>query len=328
MSTELSIKRRFLNLRTFISFALGLAFILFLLLRLDVDMRATYERIRSAHPLLYLLAFVVYYASFPLRAWRWHLLLENAGERQLPSAWRLTPIMLINWSANTVVYARLGDAYRAYLLREESGASFTRAVGTVVAERMMDLAVVVGLMMVALTGAWRGGAGALPFLGIGLLALLGLFLLLMARLGPWLAQKLPARLSHILASFRQGVLGSFRRLPLIALLSVAIWLLETGRFFLVAAALDLQVSPMLLLFTAQAIALLVALPLTPGGIGIVEPGVAGILMLVLSREEAWSVAILDRTISYLSLIAVGLVILLLREVLRLRAASRAREENR
>jgi hypothetical protein len=115
-------------------------------------------------------------------------------------------------------------------------------------------------------------------------------------------------------------LGSFRRLPFIALLSIAIWLLETARFFLVATALDIQVNPMLLLFTAQAVALLVALPLTPGGIGIVEPGVAGILMLALPREAAWSIAILDRTVSYLSLIVVGLAVLLARELFYLKGA--------
>lgn len=319
MSAETSIKKRFLNLRTLISFALALSFILFLLMRLDVDMGDTWERITSSRPLPYLLAFIVYYATFPLRAWRWRLLLENAGERRLPSVRRLTPIILISFFANTIVYARMGDAYRAYLLREETGARFTRAVGTVVAERMMDMAVVVSLILIAGVGTWQGRWGILPLLGVGIVGLLGLFLLLLSWLGPWVALRLPARLSSTLTSLRQGVLGSFRRLPIIALLSIAIWLLETARLFLVVSALDIQVSPMLLLFTAQAIALLSALPITPAGIGIVEPGVAGILMLVLPAEAAWSIAIMDRTVSYLSLIVVGLSILLLREIRRLRA---------
>lgn len=149
-----------------------------------------------------------------------------------------------------------------------------------------------------------------------------LFLLLLSRLGPWLALRLPARLGSIQASFQQGVLGSFRRLSFIALLSVAIWLLETSRLFLVAAALDIQVSPMLLLFAAQAIALLVAVPITPAGIGVVEPGVAGILMwAALTREEARSGIIMDRTVSYLRPHCVGLGMLLLRELRRLRAPS-------
>ncbi|MDP7240154.1 MAG: lysylphosphatidylglycerol synthase transmembrane domain-containing protein, partial [Dehalococcoidia bacterium] len=265
---------------------------------------------------------LVYYATFPLRAWRWRLLLKNAGEHRVPSLWRLTQILLINWFANAIVYGRLGDAYRAYLLRMETGAGFTRAVGTVVAERIMDLMVIVSLTLLAGLGAWRESEWtALPFLGLGLLSSLGVFLLVAAWLGPWLATILPPRLGQIMASLQQGVLGSFRQLPFIALLSIAIWLLETARFFLIATALDLKVNPMLLLFTAQAVALLVALPLTPGGIGIVEPGVAGILMLALPREAAWSVAILDRTVSYLSLIVVGLTVLLAREFFRLKGVA-------
>ncbi|MEE9203309.1 MAG: flippase-like domain-containing protein, partial [Dehalococcoidia bacterium] len=136
-----------------------------------------------------------------------------------------------------------------------------------------------------------------------------------------------ARLSSIMTSLQQGVLGSFRRLPSVAILSVAIWLLETSRLFLVVSALDLQVSPMLLLFTAQATALLAAVPLTPAGLGVVEPGIAGILMLALPKEAAWSVAIMDRTVSYLSLIVVGLSIMLLREIRRLRApAARGKQK--
>ncbi|HLE02018.1 MAG TPA: UPF0104 family protein, partial [Dehalococcoidia bacterium] len=73
--SEVSLKRRFLNLRTLLSFALALGFLVFLLFRLDVDLSATWARMKGINPFLYLLAFLVYYASFPLRAWRWRLLL-------------------------------------------------------------------------------------------------------------------------------------------------------------------------------------------------------------------------------------------------------------
>lgn len=315
---EISLGRRFWNLRTAITIALALSFILFLLFRLEVDLGATGRMIRGSNPLLYFLSFLVYYASFPLRAWRWNLLLKNAGMEGVPSPGRLTPLLLLNWFANCILPVRLGDAYRAYLLREEAGASLPRTVGTVAAERAMDLVVVVGLMFLAGVGIGQGRWGSLPYLAVGLVVLLGLFLLGMAKLAPRLSRRLPLRLAGIFASFQQGVLGSFRRLPLIAALSTLIWLLEAGRLILVAWALGLHPNPLLLLFTSQAIALLVSVPVTPGGLGLVEPGVAGILMTSLSREEAWSISLLDRTVAYLSLILVGLIILLLREVGRAR----------
>jgi uncharacterized protein (TIRG00374 family) len=54
--------------------------------------------------------------------------------------------------------------------------------------------------------------------------------------------------------------------------------------------------------------LLSAIPLTPGGLGIVETGVSGLLQLELTVELAVAVALVDRTISYLSIIATGGVV--------------------
>ena len=47
--------------------------------------------------------------------------------------------------------------------------------------------------------------------------------------------------------------------------------------------------------------LLTLIPLTPGGLGLVEPGMVGLLMVSLPRADALPVALLDRAISFLSL---------------------------
>jgi uncharacterized protein (TIRG00374 family) len=64
---------------------------------------------------------------------------------------------------------------------------------------------------------------------------------------------------------------------------------------------------------------LTTLPITPAGLGFVESAVVGILLLAsraglvagIDENLAASVAILDRTISYWSLIVVGLAVYLL-----------------
>lgn len=315
---QVSLKKRFLNLRTLLSIALAIAFLVFLLFRLDVDLSAIWANLKGANPFLYCLAFLVYYASFPLRAWRWKLLLVNVGfeASRLPSSRKLTQIILINFFANCILYARLGDVYRAYLLKEDSGVSFPRTLGTVLAERVLDLLTVLLLLIISGIGLWRQGGIFLPVLGIGLgvVALGGLFLGAMGRFGTAFSRLLPPRLRSLYLPFQEGTLGSFRQLLPIGLQGLGIWLLETGRLYLVAMALGIHPSPFLLLFAAQAIALLVAIPFTPAGLGLVEAGVAGVLMTALPREEAWSIALVDRTISFLSLIAVGLVLFALRQV--------------
>jgi uncharacterized protein (TIRG00374 family) len=51
-------------------------------------------------------------------------------------------------------------------------------------------------------------------------------------------------------------------------------------------------------------------PLTPGGLGVVETGITGLLMLSLAQSDAISVALLDRSISYVSVIILGIVSLI------------------
>jgi len=129
----------------------------------------------------------------------------------------------------------------------------------------------------------------------------------------------PVRFRMQWALFVQGTLGSFRSLPLVVGYSALAWAVESSRLYLVCLSLGLsQLSLPIILFVALASALLTTLPVTPAGLGFVESAIVGILLLAASfglapginENVATSVAILDRTISYWSLIVVGLGIYL------------------
>ena len=109
--------------RTLISFAIGFGVLLLTYQRLNVDLPGTWATLRQVNPWLYLLAFFVFYDGFVMRGLRWQRLLRNVGydegtTERLPSIWGLERIVLISWSANCLVPARLGDAYRGYLLKQ------------------------------------------------------------------------------------------------------------------------------------------------------------------------------------------------------------------
>jgi uncharacterized protein (TIRG00374 family) len=158
------------------------------------------------------------------------------------------------------------------------------------------------------------------FLGIAsllvLVAVVGL--LAMKQFGRRLARFLPARLRSSYDLFHQGALGSFRQLPILLAISLLTWFTEVGRLFFVIQALDLSttVSISLVIFVTLANAILTTVPITPGGLGIVEPGIVGLLGISLARSEAISVALLDRSISYLSIVVFGGVVFLIYQVSR------------
>ena len=310
---QVSLKQRFFNLRTGITFILAVSFLIFVFTRLNIDWGNTWDQMKSLRWHFYILAFVVYYISFPLRALRWRIMLRNVGYRdELPQLPRLTEIVFLSFFVNCILYARLGDVYRAYLLKEESEVSFTKTLGTVLAERVIDLMVVVILLVFAALAFWHGVTGGAATLilvvGLAMLVIMAALVTVMWRFGNRLERHLPSRIRNLYRPFQEGTLGSFRQLPVILLLSVIIWLLEAGRILMVSYALGLHPGLGLILFASLAIAILVALPATPGGLGLVETGLTGLFLLFLPREDASSLVLVDRTISYLSLVVFGLIL--------------------
>ena len=143
-------------------------------------------------------------------------------------------------------------------------------------------------------------------MAVGLAAMM----IVMRRYGASLARFLPARFQNRYHRFHRSALDSLKRLPIIFMLGVAGWMLEAARLYLVVQALDLSIGLPLVLVVALGHAILSTVP-TPGGIGAVEPGVTGLLTLGLARGDAVSITLVDRTITYLSVIVIGGVVFLL-----------------
>lgn len=323
--------RRFFNLRTLASFLLGFALLAVLLNRTNVEIGGIIERMAQVNVPLYLLALVSYYLTFVVRAFRWRKLLRNVGFLpgegvRLPTIAGISEIMLLSWFANCIMPAKLGDAYRAYLLKRSANVSFSKTFGTILAERIIDAVLLFVLLGLSASVAFRGTLPeeVLRILqgGLVLVVLVVIGLLSMRNLGRFIIVLVPKRFRPHYGMFEAGTLGAFSRgrMPMVLVYSMVAWAIEVSRLYLVCLSLGL-VNPAwpVILFVALAAALLTTVPFTPGGVGIVESGVTGILLLAggagllsgVDRNMAASIAILDRTISYWSLILVGLVIYLL-----------------
>lgn len=247
----------------------------------------------------------------------------NAGD-PLPHVLTCSRYIFLGWFANSITWFRLGDAYRSYVFVEDTGYSFSRAMGTVLSERVMDVVMIFVLIaLAALTfyGATDMGNIALFLVFAFLLVLIGVAgLLIMKQFGARLAWFLPTRLKNHYDRFHEGVMRSFARLPVLLFISSLIWFTEIGRLYFVVQSLDLSmtVSLSLIVFVTLANAILTTVPITPGGLGIVEPGIIGLLTLAMIRSEAVSVALLDRSISYLSIVVFGGVVFFLHQANRSR----------
>ena len=326
-----SLRRRVLSLPTLLSFGIAAAFILFLATGMDLDWGETWDNIRSMDPWLYAVAAVLYYISFIFRGARWRILAINAAARRngedvrVPSTLGMSQLILIGWFVNSIAWLRLGDAYRAHAFAEDSNSSFSWSLGTVLAERILDMVVVAVIMAisVAAVALTIGFSGSKYILIIPLIMVVGAIALvgLMVKFGARLARLLPRRIEAAYHRFHEGTIGSFDQLPAVMALGTIGWLLEMGRLYFVLQALGIEIGLPLTAVVALGHAILSTVP-TPGGVGAVEPGVTGLLLLKLSRPDAAAAAILDRSITYVSVIAVGGLVFLLRQVMQMRRAKR------
>src|SRR5215216_6353373 len=312
--------RRIFSLRNIASVFLTLL-VLYLVYRqvLSLDWQEVWTTVQGASPVLFALALVIFYCSFPLRALRWKALLTNLGygradRRPMPSALGLTRIMYVSWFANCVTVARLGDAYRGYLLKKEADVSFTVTLGTVLAERLLDLVVLAAMMGAGVLIVFHGSlpTEAAQALAAGLiLSVVGVVGLLGLRRFRWAFERvLPKRLHTHYSRLEHGAIDSFRgKLPLLVALSVSGWLLEGAALYGAAAAVGAPVAVAGALVIALGASLLTAVPFTPAGLGFAEAGMIVMLgWLGLDVPTATAVTLLFRLINYWSIVVLGFLL--------------------
>jgi glycosyltransferase 2 family protein len=316
---RISLTRRLRQPRTIISIAVPLAIIAIFFWINGEQLRTVPGLVLAANPALVLLAFIVFYAGFPLRGRRWALLLRGTGMRI--STKDSTEIIFLSWLVNCVAPAKLGDVYRAYLLKINSTASLSRTFGTVFIERVLDLFAIAVIGLAA--GYWSFRTGLPPpiqvvfGIGVVVVTVLAVGLFTMRNFGRRIIVALP--LPHVVRDlydrFEEGVFGALvvRQLPMLAFLTGLIWLTEGLRLFLVVQALgfeDVSLGLSGAVFVALIGSLLTAVPLSPAGFGVVEAGVIGVLHFGygVPLPEATAIALLDRVISVFSIIFFGSIV--------------------
>jgi glycosyltransferase 2 family protein len=314
------LSRRLRDPRTIISIVLPIALLVLIAFNLrGLDFNELVATILAANPLLLLAAFAIFYLGFPLRGLRWQALLRSAGTRV--GLRDSMEIIFISWLVNCLVPAKLGDVYRAWLLRANFTVSLSRTFGTVFIERIFDLFVIAILGLAAGFWSFRGGLPTevqIVFaIGIAFVLMLSIGLFTLRNFGRRTLIRLPVpakdKLLEFYERFEEGVFAiNPRQVPALAILTAFIWATEAMRLLFVIEALNFREVHLGIsgaFFVALAASLLTAIPFTPAGLGIVELGVVGILTVIygVNPTDATAITLVDRAISVLSIIVLGSV---------------------
>jgi uncharacterized protein (TIRG00374 family) len=300
------LKENLFRLRTLVGFAVAAA-VIYLFLK-NFELKAALSSISHAKGHFFLMAFAVYYLSLPLRGGRWGIFLKPAG--QSISYRPLTHYYFLSWFANALLPARIGDLYRAYLLKKNKDVSISLSLGVLFSERVFDLVITAALVAFSGVYFWSilQGSSERDYLIFGFMAVLIVSVFFIALIGglPNLWRFAPERWRPRLERFHSGLFKSLSLLPIIVVSTLLIWLSEALRLYFVFLAFGVNAGFLMALFISQASLILMAIPLSPAGLGLVEILMLKILASTgISTDMAGALTIMDRIISYWSLLALG-----------------------
>lgn len=312
MDDRLPLNSLLTSKKTIISFIISFL-ILYLLIR-NINMTELIAISKNMSIPLYIGAFLIHYSSFIVRGMRWKKLLDSLEIKT--DSITSTEIVFLSWFANSIVPAKIGDVYRSYLLKKENSEPISRSIGTIVVERMLDVALL--LFLLTLSG-YLLYEEQIPKdidqtlkLGYALIILLIFGVMFLKIFEKKLMHPIPESFRIHIANLSHGIFNSFSDIETIIyvlFMSLAIWVLESGRMFLVTESLGIDIGIYTIVFVALASTLLTAIPLTPAGLGAVEFSIVFLLALNgVDTNTGTAVAFLDRLISYWSLLIIGTIV--------------------
>jgi len=233
--------------------------------------------------------------NYALRFVKWHYYLAqiDAGHVSLRDSLKI----FVAGFTMVMTPGKVGELYKAWALKETNGVAISRAAPIVLAERITD-----GLAMVVLASAglllYRFGAAVL----LAVVLTMGGFVVVV-RIRPlalWLlrqGERIPI-ISRFANSLRESYESAYRLLGAKNLLfavglGVISWAAEGVALFLVLLGLGFVATPALLIQAVSALALstiLGAITFLPGGLGIVDGSLAGLLLLLTGTGAETAVA--------------------------------------
>ena len=264
----------------------------------------------AGHVALFGGAIAFYLAGCAVRAERWYELLRyNGAEPRRLDAYGL--VAVANFG-NNVLPARAGDALRVVLIAPRANTDARTAIGTIVAERVLDVVVLVGLFVVLAYGVLGGidvpSAGRLVFAALlvaGLIALAAAAALVLHRRGH--LRRVLAFLAPMADATRN--LRSNHGMQLLAV-TFAVWALEWIGWWLTARAVGLELALLEVGYLMGLASMFALVPSGPGYVGTFDAAIVfGVRALGFTGAQALSYVLLLRFVVTVPITLIGFVVL-------------------
>jgi glycosyltransferase 2 family protein len=314
-----------------------------ILVFLNVDIAKLGTALRSADYIYVLPALLLTSIGYLVRTARWRIILEPTKRVSFGSAFT---VLIIGFTANNLLPARIGELVRAYALGRKENLSKSLSLATIIVERVFDgitiMGFLAGLSLVYALPGWgqvlaRGGALVFGTALFGIIMLLFQEKLALSILA-LILRPFPARLGNAVQRIARFFLGglhalrSGRSLAWIAALSIVVWTLEAASYYMMTLAFHLPLDGINRVYAS--VFLLTVLNL--GNIVPAAPGYAGSFEFFtvqalttfssgVTSEMALGMALLSHAYQYILITGLGLFFIY-REGLSLRTLQSGAQE--
>ena len=250
-------------------------------------------------------AIALYGLATVVRAERWQRLLVD--ERAVPARVDTYALTCVGYMGNNVLPARAGDAIRTVLMAPRAGTSMRTVVGTLVAERVLDIVVLVVLFVIVgygLLGEVGGDKVEIILLAAAGLAAAGFVAYRIVRRN----EKLLAFIAPM-ASATLGLRRAHHGLLLLGM-TLLIWAIEAGVWMSAAACVGFGMDPIEGLYIVALASVFSMIPSGPAYAGTQDAAaILGIKALGGTGAQAVAYIVMLRFIIVVPITLVGLVLL-------------------
>lgn len=286
----------------------GLLLLLFFLWKLNLNLGQIAKTLWEANEWLVLPSVLLIFPIVGLKAWRWRLIMTDLGIKiSSKEAFRLYGLGLATGSFTP---GQLGDAIKAFYLRDK-GFSLGSGLLSVVLDRLFDLA---ALGLLASVGLFFLGSAFLGALPVMLVMLAGFGLALLSLSFPATRRKLLAFITRLIlhknrkfeadAPIQSGIEIRSARLSLPFLITLVTAGLASGRIWLLALAIGLNLGFSEALASSTLATAASLLPVSIAGVGTRDLTLVTILgQLGYAAELAISLSTLILLLNLVNLVA-------------------------
>ena len=293
----------------------GLAIAVLAAFSIHADVSHMGARLARFAPSAVVLALVLAVGNYALRFVRWQLYLRHVGVSAAAAPAGTSALVFVGGFAMSVTPGKVGELFKATLLRDATGVPAARTAPVVVAERLTDL---IALVLLCVLGVAAYGVATPVVASASIIVLLGLFVVAWqplahtvidqaARFGPIgrIAPRLREMYDTLSSLVTPGPLAWATALGVVA------WLCECVGFALIVRGFpgaDVSMGLATLIYAVTTVA--GALSFLPGGLGVTEASMTLLLVNSASgvdQPTAVAATILTRLCTLWFAVVLGLV---------------------